>query len=310
MNLTSRKLTGSLMTLGLVVAGAALEGSTTAAAGAPIPGCVPASNVEAILDDSGSMEDNDTYKFRAQFLDAFASLPDNNGLVVGGVEFGSDADVLFGPAAIPGVISDMRASFAKVNADNGGTDFDVAFGAGNSHNPTANARIFLTDGLADMPSAHRSPSVKTYVIGLGQDIDTDVLSRVASDTGGPVPTILNTDAGIVPTAADVTSSINCKGTPITVTKTFSTVGQAQPMKFKSRGKNASVLVSWSDPNTRIVPEIPKRIRKSTGARMDVTSGPNFTTGSLRKIRKGQKVRFNIRAEQLSGPTTVVIKVVR
>ena len=58
----------------------------------------------------------------------------------------------------------------NINADNGATDYNGAFAKADADNPTAQARIFLTDGGHDdgtYEEAHLAHNVPTYVIGFG-----------------------------------------------------------------------------------------------------------------------------------------------
>ena len=94
---------------GLGVAGIVAVGSifasgalTTAAAGASP--CTSAKNIEAILDDSGSMEITDPNKLRVQAMDLLIkTLPGKTTL--GGVEFGS------GFEGIPGIVEGQPAAY-------------------------------------------------------------------------------------------------------------------------------------------------------------------------------------------------------
>src|SRR3954453_19137825 len=126
MNLDSRikALVGTASLVGLLAALSA-GGSASASPAAHASACQKATNIEAIIDDSGSMDSTDPGKFRTTLLDAFAALQQKQGKTLGGVEFGDTADVLFAPAPIPGVIPAMDASFPLVNADNGSTDYNL-----------------------------------------------------------------------------------------------------------------------------------------------------------------------------------------
>src|SRR4051794_36856497 len=69
-------------------------GSTAApAGGATLPNCTAADNLEAIINDSGSMAGTDADRFRVDMVNILAAL--NPAKTMGGVEFGSDAAPLF-----------------------------------------------------------------------------------------------------------------------------------------------------------------------------------------------------------------------
>jgi hypothetical protein len=62
-----------------IVAIAVGSGGAAASPTAQKSACKQAKNVEAIIDDSGSMFDSDPSKFRTSLLSAFANLGSNNG---------------------------------------------------------------------------------------------------------------------------------------------------------------------------------------------------------------------------------------
>jgi len=174
---------GSLLAAALFVgsAGAAGTGNATASAA-----CAAKTNIEAIIDDSGSMEITDPNKLRVQAMDLLIeTLPTSTTL--GAVAFGSGiagipgvfeeipaATTLFKPVAIGPNAAAMEASLkANINADDGATDYNGAFAKADADNPTAQARIFLTDGGHDEGTyneAHLAHNVPTYVIGFGSGL--------------------------------------------------------------------------------------------------------------------------------------------
>jgi hypothetical protein len=191
-------LTGAVF---VATAGAAGSAGTVATGSA---GCSAATNIEAILDDSGSMGVTDPNKLRVQAMDLLIkTLPSSTTL--GGVEFGSGIEsipgiyegqpaayTLFPPEPIGPNAAGMEAAMkANINADDGATDYNGAFAKADADNPTAQARIFLTDGGHDEGTyneAHLAHNVPTYVIGFGLALDEDKarLQKIAKDTGGQV----------------------------------------------------------------------------------------------------------------------------
>ena len=162
-------------------------GGSSSAGAAPLPNCTVANNLEAIIDDSGSMSLTDDNRFRVDMVNILATLNPDKGM--GGVEFGSDAVPLFLANPIGPSLGAIKSSLNAVQADNGGTDYEQGFTVANSQNPSANARIFLSDGAPNFdpdPNVWKSPNIKTYVVGFGT-VDPTVLSQIASDTGGPAP---------------------------------------------------------------------------------------------------------------------------
>ena len=316
-----KALAATISLVGLLAALAA-GGPASAAPGAHASACTPSKNTEAIIDDSGSMSGSDPTKLRTKFLDVFANIGANNGKTLGAVEFGSTANLLFAPATIPGVIPAMNASFALVDADNGGTDYDEGFAAANSSNPAATSRIFLTDGQAATPTQHLTPTIKTYVIGLGLSSSSaqQLLSDIASQTGGPPPFLLDDASQLQPVAGAITALQNCKRV-LTFTRTFTNRGQTFGFSFKAKGKSADILQTW--PNLGSILDIVKvfqpRARKAgasasavahTAVKIRKKKGDTFTTVRLKGLKKGRKVKFKVRAKALVGATVGTTQVIR
>jgi hypothetical protein len=309
--------TASLVaTLAILAAGG--SASATPSVHQAAAGCTPATNIEAIIDDSGSMDFTDPGKFRTTLLDAFAALQQNQGKTLGGVEFGDTSDVLFAPAAIPGVIPAMDASFALVNADNGSTDYNLAFATAQSANPGANGRIFLSDGEHNVGAyGNGHVGVKTDTVGFGAT-DPTLLNQIAADTGGIAFNLL--DSTQVPAvAAGITADMNCKAPPLVFTDTFSRQGQSFTHSFKPSGKSADILETW-DNQTSVL----DLIKFSTGggghasassvAHVSVKarkkSGKGFVTVHLKGLKKGKRIKFKVKARSLAGTTTGTASVIR
>jgi hypothetical protein len=295
----------ALVSLAAWVGSAAASNSSAAASAS----CKPAKNIEAIIDDSGSMSGSDPSKFRTSLLGAFASINSNNGRLFGGIEFGSTANNLFGPGTIPGINPAMQNSFLQVDADNGGTSYQAAWAGATAHNGTADARIFLTDGFpADDPNPP-APYVKTYVIGLGQDFATDsaaqtLLSQIASLTGGPAPYFVANAAAVQPVAASIAAQVSCNAAPVTFTKTFDKQGQKATYTFAPLGDSSDILISWDSPtvvfdpvnfriegalvgtNNRATTSAKKKLKVKIKSK--VTTGATFATVGLEKLKKAKK----------------------
>jgi hypothetical protein len=324
LNFLGRKLGPALGLAGVLALLAATGGGASAAPQAKAAACQKATNFEAIIDDSGSMSGSDPSKFRTKLLDTFANIGANNGKILGGVEFGSTANPLFSPAPIPGVIPAMNASFVQVDADNGGTDYDAGFAAGNAQNPNANARIFLSDGLAQEPTQHLTPRVKTFVVGLGLSNNQqalELLTKIANDTGGPPPFLIEEASQLQPVAGAITAVANCKSL-VTFTDTFVRQGQQFGHAFKAKGKSADILTTW--PNIGTLLDLIK-IRATLGGqplansselaqtarvRTKKKKGATFTTIRLKGLKKGAKVKFKVKAKALAGTTVGTTQVIR
>jgi hypothetical protein len=308
---------GSLVAL---LAALMAGGSASAAPEVHASACQKATNIEAIIDDSGSMDFTDPSKFRTTLLDAFAALQQNQGKTLGGIEFGDTADVLFAPATIPGVIPAMDASFALVNADNGSTDYNLAFATAQTANPNADGRIFLSDGghnVGTYNNGHASPPIKTDTVGFGS-VDTALLDKIASDTGG-LPFNLLDSSQVPAVAAGITADMNCKQPPLTFVDNFSHQGQAFTHSFKPSGKSADILETWTDPTavlnlTGFSSGGKGKASASSVAHVSVKatkkSGKGFVTVHLKGLKKGKRIKFKVKATALPAPTTATASVIR
>ena len=150
----------------------------------------------------------------------------NPAKTMGGVEFGSDAVSLFVAKPIGPNLGVIAIALNAVQADNGGTDYELGFAVAKLQNPGANARIFLSDGEPNFPpdpNVWKSPNIKTYVVGFGT-VDPTVLSQMRatraarSRSTSPEPRQLRTVAAII------NARINCEPDPILITRTLQEAG--------------------------------------------------------------------------------------
>src|SRR3954462_12276823 len=133
---------------GLATAG--LIAFAVAAPSAHAAACQKVTNIEAIVDDSGSMSVTDTNRLRVQAMDLLINALDAK-TTVGAIEFGSTfdpattpaADVVFPVDPVGANAAAMKAALdPKIQADAGATDYNAAFTTGRAANPAAQARIF------------------------------------------------------------------------------------------------------------------------------------------------------------------------
>jgi hypothetical protein len=324
LNFLSRKLGPAVGLAGVVALLATSGGATAAPQGSASAACQKSTNFEAIIDDSGSMSGSDPLKFRTKLLDTFANIGANSGKILGGVEFGTTANPLFSPAPMPGVVPAMNASFVQVDADNGGTDYDAGFAAGNAQNPNANARIFLSDGLASEPTQHLSPRVKTFVVGLGLSNNQqaiDLLTKIANDTGGPPPFLIEEASQLQPVAGAITAAANCKRV-LQFIDTFNERGDTFGHAFKANGKAADILTTWANIGTLL--DLVKvkavfrgrplaasaELAQTARVRAKKKKGETFTTVRIKGLKKGAKVKFKVKAKALAGTTVGTTQVIR
>src|SRR3954463_216292 len=164
----SSKSVLGLMLGGLVVAAVATPSSGNDPGVQAAAACTKATNIEAIIDDSGSMSLTDSSRLRVQAMDLLINALDGSPNL-GPVEFGASfdpavpsAEVVFPAEPISANAAAMKAALdTKIQADAGSTDYNAAFNTGRAANPGAKARIFLTDGnhnIGDYADAHLNPA--------------------------------------------------------------------------------------------------------------------------------------------------------
>jgi hypothetical protein len=181
--------------------------------------CERDTNLEVIVDDSGSMSTNDSQFLAQQALDLLLTKPGNLNRITGAVEFGSRAQQIFAPVPAPGrstgALHDLLAGLMSehIRHDAGQTNFGDAFLAARAMNPTATARILITDGFATK-TGFRPPdpavvqAVPTWVIGLGQTRAPGAAKQIAKlarlSGGGYFPVATSEQlAGVVDTIDSV-----------------------------------------------------------------------------------------------------------
>jgi hypothetical protein len=280
--------------------------------------CTPKSNLEAIVDDSGSMSYSDPNDLRIGAMELLIDTQGNEKRTLGAVEFGSAATALFGPGLSGQNAAGYKAALkASLIEDGGGTDYNAAFAAAGSHNPTATARIFLTDGehtAVDPYANGHQGGPPTYVIGLGtggpgSPFDA-LLKQIAADTGGLYRRA--DDAGALQAAMfDLNSAIACQTPPKRFSDTFSKAGkpEAHTVTIPSRINAAQFALSWTNAADKFtigsfrvvrrgkVVAHSARVRKLKVSRR---RGATFTTVRVTGLVPG-KLRFSVKATKLSAP---------
>jgi hypothetical protein len=300
---------------GAIGAGAALPATASAA-------CTKASNIEAILDDSGSMAvtDPDTLRVKATklLINTFSS-----GTFLGAVEFGGSfdastpaADTVFKPEAVgPNATAMGNALDAKILADNGTTDYNAAFAQSDADNPNAGARIFLTDGAhneGDYANGHLTHKVPTEVISFGSGLTPDDQARlqtIANDTGGHYYPQVD--------SSQLQSVMNSIGAAITCqTPPQSFVDQLKQGAAKTHSatigagtKSIQIALTWSSPldkfsisNLRLVNHgqtIAKAARKVRKLTVKTTSSPTFTVLKVSGLTRG-RLTFKVKATTIAS----------
>lgn len=308
----SRSLAAASVGLVALVAATTTAGASTN--GVAAQGCTPKQNVEAIIDDSGSMLITDSSLLRVRAMELFIDNPANDRRTLGALEFGTNAEPLFAPALISQNRASMKSALSTaISADNGLTDYNDAFSFAGTQNPNATARIFLTDGAhnnedsSPYANGHRGgPPV--YVIGLGVVGDGDaVLQQIASETGG-LYRRADTSSQLQSAMFDLNAAISCLATPITLKNTFTRVGQTatRSVRLPAGVRSVNTALSWDDPanafdvvGIRVVRKGKTVARPAAIRKLRVTKrrGSTFVTAKISRLVRGKLV-FKLKATRL------------
>lgn len=310
----------TLIVVGLIAAPAAPAAPTAHASA-----CARATNIEAIVDDSGSMSITDPNRLRVQALDLLISTlgPSTQ---LGAVEFGSGfgevpaADTVFGPQPVGANATAMKTALdQKIQADNGATDYNAAFAQSDADNPGADARIFLTDGghnVGTYNEAHLAHSVPTYVIGFGSGLasteDQERLKKIASDTGGSYFP-LEDSSQLQSVMNNIAAALTCQTPPRQFTDQLAQ-GQSKShsVAIGAATKAVQITLTWSSPLDRFKVSGLKLVaggetlavasaRRHGPSKLKVvrTTSSTFTVLKVSRLRKG-KLRFSVKATKIGS----------
>ena len=261
-----------------------VNAKTTGKAGSDLENCVPAQNIEAIIDDSGSMRSSDSYRLRLAALELLINKPGNERKTLGSIEFGTWASSIFGPALIEEDKLDLLKRLDKrIRADNGSTNYNDAFRLAIEENANADAMIFLTDGGHNgrkFENLHKQ-APETHVIGFFgsegssgqvrkkpvrkhrgkgqhnpgaqyQDYGEPLLKRIAEETMGKYYGNVTTD-NLQAVFNEIDSRLNCESKPEQIEDTFDesdeSAGRAKHhrLAIKKGANTANLVVTWPDP---------------------------------------------------------------
>jgi hypothetical protein len=305
-----------LLIVGLIGAPTATAASTSATS------CTRANDIEAIVDDSISMEFSDAGRLRVQAMNLLiGTLSPNTQL--GAIEFGSGfleqpaANTLFPPQPVGPNAATMRTALdTAIHADNGATDYNSAFVKADADNPDADAKIFLTDGghvegpYTDTHLGHRVP---TYVIGFGSGLssgeDQARLKKIAKDTGGqyfPVKEASELQAVM----NSVSAALTCQTPPRQFTDTL-VEGQSKPhsVAIGAATKTVQITLTWTNPvdnfkltGLRLVGKnglVAVASRKPGKLKVTKTTSSTFTIVKVSKLRKGT-LRFKVKGAKVDS----------
>lgn len=283
--------------------------------------CAAANNIEAIVDDSGSMSFTDADKLRVAALDLL--IDTNPAKTLGAVQFGSSASRVFAPAPIANNAGSMKSQLSTlIKADDGTTNYNDAFDLARTENPNATARIFLTDGAhnaGDYANGHRG-GPRTWVIGLtigpaGKGSpDADRLQLIASETGGKYYPQLDAST-LQATVNEISALAKCEAAPARLTDTFLFQGSSRQhaIRVKPAVRSANLVLSWARPgnvfdivnarvvrNGKTVAMVEKKKLKITRKRAST-----YVIVHVSGLVPG-KLKFAIKAKKLRGGSSKVI----
>jgi hypothetical protein len=316
-----------LLVIALFVAPAGAQPLAQASASS----CTPATNIEAIVDDSGSMEITDGGRLRVQAMSLLIDTLSKSTLL-GAVEFGSalgeqpGADTLFPPQPVGPNATTMRTALdQKVHADNGATDYNAGFAQSDTDNPNANARIFLTDGghiVGTYNEAHLVHNVPTYVIGFGgvaSGEDQARLQKIASDTGGKYFP-LEDSAQLQSVMNSIGAALTCQTPPRLFTDQLAK-GQSKihSIAIGAATKSIQITLTWASPldkfkvsGLRLIGKkgrllaIAPRPHRPAKLKVTRTSRATFSVLKVSRLRKG-RLRFAVKATAIgSGQPKVTL----
>ena len=306
-------------------------GTATATRAHASAGCTPATNIEAIIDDSGSMAGTDPNTLRVKGVKLLINTL-SAGTFLGAVEFGGgffsstpSADTVFKPEPVGPNAAAMGAALdTKIKADNGSTDYNAAFAQSDADNPNAQARIFLTDGghnAGTYNNGHLVHKVPTYVIGFSTGVaDTEAQNRlkaIASETGGQLFPL--TDSSQLQAVMNsIGAALTCQTPPQTFNDLL-TVGASKvhAVSIGANTKSIQIALTWVSPLDRFTISNLRLInhgrtvaraarRKVRKLKVKTSTSPTFTVLKVSGLTKG-KLSFKVRAAAIgSGAPKVTL----
>jgi hypothetical protein len=282
--------------------------------------CTPVSNIEAIIDDSGSMSGTDPNRLRVAALDLLIETPGNEKITFGAIEFGgafqegeASAGTVFGPEPIGPNAHAMEAALdEQIKASHGLTDYNAAFAKAKADDPGAKAWIFLTDGghdVGEYQNGHRG-GPPTYVISFGSAIgttDAQRLQQIATDNGGIY--FPQTDSSNLQAVVNqIVTKLTCQTVPTSFKDVFSKVGQSKShaVSLSGKAKSAQLTLSWSSPldaftisNLKIVNKGKTVAVSARKFKVTTRSGSTFLVAKLSQLVRGS-LRFSVRATKVGS----------
>jgi hypothetical protein len=186
----------------------------------------------------------------------------------------------------------------KIKADNGGTDYNAAFAQSDADNPSAQARIFLTDGGHDIGTynnGHLTHKVPTYVIGFSPAVaDSESQQRlrtIASDTGGQFYP-LSDSSQLQSVMNSIGAALTCQTPPQSFTdKLKQGASKIHSISIGASTKSLQVALTWANPLDKFTISNLKLVR----------NGQTIAQAARRKVRR-------LSVKRTTSQTFTVLKV--
>jgi hypothetical protein len=322
----AKALLGGVLAALLAAGAIAIPGAVAAGPAATASGtCTKATDIEAIIDDSGSMEITDPDRLRVQAMNLLIDSL-SPGTSLGAVEFGgaifegeSGADTVFPPEPIGANAAAMRTAMKeKINADNGLTDYNAAFAQSDLDNPAADARIFLTDGghdVGEYNNGHLVHPVPTYVVGFSSAISASAdrarLKQIANSTGGSF-FALEDSSDLQAVSNSIASALTCQTPPQTFKDELAAgAAKEHSLTIGAATKAVQVVLTWANPKNRFKLSgfrlvQGKRLvalgRRQKPRKLKVTvkaTSTTFTIVQVSGLSRG-KLHFKVHAAKVAG----------
>jgi hypothetical protein len=331
MRATAHRPRFAIFTASLLAAAIAIQshGATPAAAAGS---CTRATNIEAIIDDSGSMAVTDANRLRVQAMDLLINAL-NPGTTLGAIEFGSAedfltppkpaADPVFNPEPVgPNAAAMKSALDVAIQADSGATDYNAAFDTARAANPGANARIFLTDGGHDEGTYNNThlnpqgPQTPTYAVGFSPGLsapeDQARLQQIASDTGGRYFPLADS-SGLQSVMDTIETILTCQTPPRSFEDKLAQGQKAtHSLAIGAATRKVQIAMSWASASDRFKIGGLRLIAHGRVAavsrahprklRVDRSSGKTFMVLKISGLSKG-RLRFQVRATRVDSGST-------
>jgi hypothetical protein len=314
-------LTAALLAIALIAAPSATATPTASAVN-----CVRATDIEAIVDDSISMEFSDASRLRVQAMSLLIDAL-NPKTQLGAIEFGSEgferpaAETLFPPQPIATNSSAMKTVLdQRTKADNGATDYNAAFAKADADNPDADARIFLTDGghtVDTYNEAHLAHKVPTYVIGFGTGLssgtDQERLKKIAKDTGGKYFPLQDASQ-LQAVMNSAVAALTCQTPPRQFVDSLANgQSKAHSMAIGAVTKQLQITLSWANAADRfklvglriVTPNGPDAVASATKLKVVKTTSSTFVILKVSRVRKGT-LRFKVKATKVASASKATV----